>query len=127
MARTVPHQMAVGLVEKLLGLEVSAQGVKSSVERRAEQVIKLQDEEAQEIKEFEEQWEKSPPSITEQAPDRAIEVAYLEVDGVPVMTRRQTQTTTAANHRAWWAGTQVCRGWTRSEECRVVRSYGLRP
>lgn len=90
MATTVPHQMAVGLVEKLLGLEVSSQGVKSSVERRAEQVIKLEDTQAQEIKLFEEQSEKSPPYITEQAAAKQIEVAYLEVDGVIVPTREET-------------------------------------
>lgn len=89
MATTVPHQMAVGLVEKLLGLEVSSQGVKSSVERRAEQVIESESEEAEEIERFEEQWAKSPPYITEQAEEKTIEVAYLEVDGVIVPTREE--------------------------------------
>lgn len=89
MATTVPHGMAVNLVEKLLGLEVSEQSVKSSVERRACEVIRLQDEESSEIREFEEKWGKSPPYITEQAPGREIEVAYLEVDGVLVMTREE--------------------------------------
>jgi hypothetical protein len=91
-ATTVPYEMAGTLVEKLLGLSVSAQGVKSSVERRALAVIKLQDEEAREIQEFEEKWEKSPPYLTAQAPDKPIEVAYLEVDGVYVMTREETAT-----------------------------------
>lgn len=89
MATTVPHQMAVGLVEKLLGLEVSPQGVKSSVERRAEQVIKLASDEAEEIKSFEQKWQKSPPYITEQAPKTQIKVAYLELDGVIVPTREE--------------------------------------
>jgi len=89
MATTVPHGMAVGLVEQLLGLEVSPQAVKSSVARRAEQVIELQDEEARDIQEFEEKWEKSPPYITAQAEDRRLEVAYLELDGVQVLVREE--------------------------------------
>jgi hypothetical protein len=95
MATTVSHQMAVELVEKLLGLQVSAQAVKSSVARRAERVIQLQDEEAREIKEFEAKWERSPPYITAQGPDRPIDVAYLEVDGVYVLTREETPTASA--------------------------------
>jgi hypothetical protein len=89
MATTVPHGMAVNLVEKLLGLEVSEQSVKSSVERRGSEVVKLGDEEAREIREFEEKWGKSPPYITEQDCGREVEVAYLEVDGVVVMTREE--------------------------------------
>jgi hypothetical protein len=92
MATTVPHQMAVDVVEKLLGVEVGAQGVKSSVQRRARRVIQWQDEEAGEIKAFEEKWDRSPPYITALAPDRSVEVAYLEVDGVQVLTREKTDT-----------------------------------
>lgn len=91
-ATTVPHQMAVGLGEKLLAVQVSAQGVKSSVARRAERVIQVQDEEAQQIKAVEERWDRSPPYITALAPDRPIAVAYLEVDGVQVWTREKTDT-----------------------------------
>jgi hypothetical protein len=44
------------------------------------------------IHEFEEKWHKRPPYITAPAPDRPVEVAYLEVDGVPVLTRETTDT-----------------------------------
>jgi Uncharacterised protein family (UPF0236) len=90
LATTVPHTMAVQLVQQMLGLEVSTQAVKSSVERRAEQVIRLQDEEAQEVQNYQAKWEKSPPYLTTQAPARAVDVAYLELDGVLVLTREET-------------------------------------
>lgn len=90
LATTVPHPQAVQLVQQMLGLEVSAQAVKSSVERRAAQVIQLQDEEAQEVQAYQEKWEKSPPYIIAQAPPQAVEVAYLELDGVLVLTRTET-------------------------------------
>jgi hypothetical protein len=99
MATTVPYELAVSLVEKLLGLQVSAQGVKHSVECRAAAVIKMQAEEAQEIQAFEEKWGKSPPYITAQAPDKDIPVAYLEVDGVYVLTREETATAAATAGR----------------------------
>ncbi|MBO0859045.1 MAG: ISKra4 family transposase [Chloracidobacterium sp.] len=89
MATTVPHEMAKNVLQKLLGLEISEQLIKSNVERRAAEVIRLQDEEAREIKEYEEKWGKSPPYITEQAPKHEIEVAYLEMDGVLVMAREE--------------------------------------
>jgi len=63
----------------------------SNVERRAAQVIRLQDKEACEIREYEEKWGKSPPYITEQAPRREIEVAYLEMDGAIVMAREENR------------------------------------
>lgn len=99
MATTVPHQMAVSLVEKLLGLQVSAQAVKSSVARRAQPVTQAQDEEAREIKAVEEKWDRSPPYIPQQAPDRPIEVASLEVDGVPVLTREETEPVTTDSQK----------------------------
>lgn len=92
MAVTVPHAMAVSLLAQMMGIEVSEQGVKSAITRRGEQVVKLLTTEAEEIKRFEEDWGKSPPYITAQAPAKTIEVAYLEVDGVHVMTRTATPT-----------------------------------
>jgi hypothetical protein len=93
LATTVPHTMAVQLVQQMLGLAVSAQAVKSSVERRATQVIQLQDAEAQEAQDYQTKWEKSPPYLTAPAPARAIDVAYLELDGVLVLTREATART----------------------------------
>ena len=89
MATTVPHQMAVNLVEKLLGVALSPQAAKSSVERRAEHVLRLQQEQAQQIQLFQQQWEKVPPYITTQADGKSIDVAYLELDGVHVLSRTQ--------------------------------------
>lgn len=89
MATTVAHDMAVSLLEQMLGVELSSQGVKSATARRGEQVKKLLCEEAEEIKDFEEKWLISPPYITEQAGNKSIKVAYLEVDGVHVLTRRE--------------------------------------
>lgn len=90
LATTVPHTMAVQLVQQMLGVEVSAQAVKSSVERRAAQVIQLQDTEAQDVQDYQAQWEKSPPYLTAQTPAREVAVAYLELDGVLVLTRAET-------------------------------------
>ena len=87
LATTVPHTMAVQLVQQMLGLEVSAQAVKSSVERRAAQVIQLADAEAQEVQDYQAKWEKAPPYLTASTPARAVDVAYLELDGVLVLTR----------------------------------------
>lgn len=92
MAVTVPHGMAVELLEQMMGIEVSEQGVKSAIAGRGEQVVELLRAEAEEIKRFEDDWGKSPPYITEQAPEKTIEVAYLEVDGVHVMTRTPAKT-----------------------------------
>lgn len=91
MAVTVPHGMAVELLAQMMGIEVSEQGVKSAIARRGEQVVELLRAEAEEIKRFEDDWGKHPPYITAQAPDKPIEVAYLEVDGVHVMTRTQAK------------------------------------
>jgi hypothetical protein len=90
LATTVPHPQAVALVQQMLGLEVSAQAVKSSVTRRAPQVIRLQDEAAQQVQDYQAKWEKSPPWLTAPAPTRAVDVAYLELDGVLVLTREET-------------------------------------
>jgi hypothetical protein len=90
LATTVPHTMAVQLVQQMLGVEVSAQAVKSSVERRAAQVIHLQDAAAQEVQDYQTKWGKSPPYVTAPAAARAVDVAYLELDGVLVLTREAT-------------------------------------
>lgn len=92
MAVTVPHAMAVNLLSEMMGIEVSEQGVKSAITRRGEQVVELLTAEAEEIKRFEDDWGKHPPYITSQAPATPIDVAYLEVDGVLVMTRTATAT-----------------------------------
>ncbi len=92
MAVTVPHGMAVSLLAQMMGIEVSEQGVKSATGRRGEQVVKLLATEAEEINRFQDDWGKPPPYITAQAPAKTIEVAYLEMDGVHVMTRTATRT-----------------------------------
>src|SRR5262249_24977567 len=89
MAATVPHQMAVNLIEKLLGPSISAQAAKSSVRRRAEQVTKLQNEEAQQIQLFQQQWEETARYMSAQADGKNVDVAYLELDGVHVLVRTQ--------------------------------------
>jgi hypothetical protein len=91
MAVTVPHGMAVELIEQMMGIEISEQGAKSATARRGEQVVESLRAEAEEIKRFEDDWGKHPPYITAQAPDKPIEVAYLEVDGVHVMTRTRVE------------------------------------
>jgi uncharacterized protein UPF0236 len=110
MATTVPHQMAVGLVKQLLGLEVSAQAVKHSVARRAAQVLRLESTEAEEIERFEAQWEKSPPLLTEQAQGKQIEVAYLELDGVIVPTRESSSNSEVKQGRGGPGRTYAVRG-----------------
>lgn len=88
------------LIEQMLGFELSPQGVKSATARRADLVKQLVGEEAKEIKEFEDKWQISPPYITEQAPKKSIEVAYLEVDGVHVLTRKEDKSIKRAKGQA---------------------------
>lgn len=92
MAVTVPHGMAVDLLAQTLGIEISEQGAKSAIARRGAQVVELLRAEAEESKRFEDDWGKPPPYLTAQAPDKTLEVAYLEVDGVHVLTRTEVAT-----------------------------------
>ena len=48
VATTVPHGMAVQLLGKIMGVEVSNHAVQNAVERRAERVVELQDQDATE-------------------------------------------------------------------------------
>ena len=89
LATTVPHTLAVQLVAQLLGVEVSVQAVQHSVAQRAAQVIQLQEEEAQEVQAYQEKWGKSPPYLAPPDPAPAVDVAYLELDGVLVLTRTE--------------------------------------
>jgi hypothetical protein len=87
VATTVPHGMAVQLVGKIMGVEVSNHAVQDAVERRAERVVELQDQDAAEHRPFEdnglERELNRPTDAVQQAPD----VAYVEIDGVLPMTR----------------------------------------
>jgi len=92
MATTVPFGMATSLVEKLCGIEVSVKGVEEMVERRAESVLRLDEEEAKRCAPFD---ERGLPVSTQQRPvdtvpkGEAPQVAYLEVDGVIPITREE--------------------------------------
>jgi hypothetical protein len=85
MATTIPHQMAVETIENLLGIELSKTAVESIVCRRGEPVRQVVDEEAAEMKKFAEDWGQRPR--VGPAEGAAIEVAYLEMDGVIVPVR----------------------------------------
>ena len=89
LATSVPHAQAVQLVGQLLGVEVSVQAVQHSVAQRAAAVIRLQDEEAQEVQDYQEKWGQSPPYLAPATAPAADTVAYLELDGVVVLTRTE--------------------------------------
>lgn len=90
MATTVPHELASMMVKQLLGVQVSPKGIKSMVARRGQAVVQQMDQEAQQIKAFEEHWGRRPavgPSETTPAPA----VVYLEADGVTVPVRQERE------------------------------------
>jgi hypothetical protein len=91
MATTVPHEMAVGLIQQLLGIQISEKASKSMIERRGQQVRQQMDEEAQQIKDYEERWGVRP-SVGPAPMTPVVEVAYLEMDGVMVPTRQEVET-----------------------------------
>jgi hypothetical protein len=90
MATTVPHGMAVGLVDKLLGLRVSERGMQQMVERRAQHLEATLHQEAEQYAHCD---SAGLPVAVQKRPDdsvpKAPEVAYLEMDGVLPMTREE--------------------------------------
>ena len=92
MATTVPFGMAVSLVEKLCGIEVSVKGAEEMVERRAQTVLALDAGDAKTCAPFE---KTGLPVSTQQRPADTVpqsevpKVAYLEVDGVIPITREE--------------------------------------
>ena len=90
MATTVPHGMAVDLVQKTVGVEVSSRGIQQMVERRGQRLEAQLQHEAAVYAPYDEQGlpvekQKRPPDA-----DKAVtEVAYLEMDGVVPMTREE--------------------------------------
>lgn len=92
MATTVPFGMAITLVGKLCGIEVSVKGVEEMVERRAEAVQQLDAEEAKTCAPFDDTGlpVKSQQRPADTVPEgEAPKVAYLEVDGVIPITREE--------------------------------------
>jgi hypothetical protein len=87
VATTVPHGMAVQLVGKIMGVEVSNHAVQDAVERRAERVVELQDQDATDHRPFEDNGLEREVNRPTDAEDEAPEVAYVEIDGVLPMTR----------------------------------------
>ena len=88
MATTVPHDLAVGLLEQMLGIEISDKASKSMAQRRGEAVLEQSIEEARDINADEERWGVRPPMEGAAPAQSVIEVAYLEMDGVIVPTRQ---------------------------------------
>jgi hypothetical protein len=97
MATTVPHQMAVGLVDQRLGLELSAKALKSMTERRGQQIVQQMDHQAQQTRQDYETWGRRPEREPTPVGGKDAEVAYLEMDGVLVLTQQETETQTAAD------------------------------
>jgi hypothetical protein len=91
MATTVPHEMASAMVKQVLGVEISAKGIKSMVARRGQAVGRQMDQDAQEIQAFEEQWGRWPEVGLSEGTTPAPEVVYLEADGVTVPVRQPVE------------------------------------
>jgi len=90
MATTVPHGMAVDLVEKITSVVVSAHGIQQMVERRAQRLERTLLAEAEtyacyDVTGLPVDKQRRPPDATK----RAVEIAYLEMDGVIPMTREE--------------------------------------
>jgi len=92
MATTVPHDPAVGLLEQMLGIEISDKASKSMTERRGQKVLEQMIEQAQELKDYQERWGVRPPMEVASPAEKVIEVASLEMDGVIVPTRQEVET-----------------------------------
>jgi hypothetical protein len=92
MATTVPYGMAVNLLEKLMGVEVAVKGVEEMVERRAQALADRVGQQAEQCRPFQENGlpvdEQVRPS---DATEQTVGVAYLEMDGVFPMTRRELE------------------------------------
>ena len=90
MATTVPHGMAVQMVDEMLGTKVSDKGVQQMVERRAQGVGAALDKEASECAPYDKTGLPVPrPSRPADAKTAVEKVAYLEMDGVVPMTREE--------------------------------------
>lgn len=89
LSATVPHGMAVELLKKLLGIQVSAHAVQDETEVRARRVVALQDAQAQQQRPWTskglERQVPRPLDTVKMAP----KIAYIEVDGVYAMTRQE--------------------------------------
>ncbi len=92
MATTVPFAMATTLVGQLCQIDVSVKANQAMTERRAKKVLVIQDEQAAEYAPFD---DKGLPVIEPQRPldaapeTTAIQVAYIEIDGVIPITREE--------------------------------------
>ena len=90
MATTVPHGMAIDLVKKMVGAEVSARGIQQMTERRAQRVEAELQQDAIKFAPYDQE---GLPVVRQQRPSDAVktvaEVAYLEMDGVVPMTREE--------------------------------------
>jgi hypothetical protein len=92
MATTVPHDLAVGLLEQMLGIQISDKASKSLIQRRGQKVLEQVIGEAQDSKDYEERWGVRPPVEMDSPAEKVIEVASLEMDGVSVPTRQEVET-----------------------------------
>ena len=89
VATTVPHGMAVDLVGRMLGVQVSEHGVQDIVQQRAAPLVAMQDAQAKDLDpQHADGSERSRPRPRD-AVEKAPEVAYLETDGVFPMTRQE--------------------------------------
>jgi hypothetical protein len=90
IATTVPHQMACDLASKLCGVELSKKALEDMTERRAQGVLLLQHNEAEQHAAYDDKGLPQPieprPAQTV-APSQTPHVAYLEMDGVVPITR----------------------------------------
>lgn len=90
MATTVPHEMAVKLVEQMTGAHLSVKAVQDMVEERAQGLANKLEKEADVCTPFE---VSGLPVAEQQRPADTIEttpeIAYVEMDGVIPMTRQE--------------------------------------
>ena len=113
LATTVPHEMAMKLLEKLLGTKVSEYAIQEMVERRGVALGKILAEEAAEANPYN---QKGLPRTLPPSQGKAPKVGYLEVDGVLPMTREElkgselTQADKARQKRAKQAKARGGRG-----------------
>ena len=89
MSTTVPHTMAVALVGKLLGIEISAKAIKGIVQQRGQEVVTAQDIDAQVLNPYHKNGLPRDVARPSDAVAKAPKVAYLEMDGVIVITREE--------------------------------------
>jgi len=93
MATTVPHEMAVKLIEQMTGVVVSEKAVQDMVEKRATALAQRLEDAAETCAPYE---PNGLPVAEPQRPDDAVEqppeLAYLDLDGVVPMTREELPT-----------------------------------